>query len=102
MGFSARYNVHCGHVALSGGGEAQISAGYGRMLGGWLAESGELRALGLTTVIITSHFPVLSPSLVAAFLPIIIILLIRAKDNWSPAKAGVNRLQDDCTNVDFF
>ena len=50
--YSARYNVHCGHVALSGG-EAQISAGYGAKI--WVVGSGEQRALGLTTVIITSH-----------------------------------------------
>ena len=41
--YSARYNVHCGHIALSGGGgEAQISAGYLAKI--WVVGSGEQRA----------------------------------------------------------
>ena len=41
--YSARYNVHCGHVALSGGGgEAQISAGYGAKI--WVVGRAEQRA----------------------------------------------------------
>ena len=55
----------------------------GPKFGELAVESRELagvRALGLTTVIITSHFPVLSPSLVDAFLPIIIIVVIMIID----------------------